>query len=180
MANTIDLNDKNKRKRTTKKTTTTKKTSTPSIPNIEDYRNKLKKSTTPLPYTLKINEFSMRGLNKYRNFLTAPECGCDGKGQIVIYDDEQLHHICSELLFDNECDCSAIFLVHKNGLQEIVLCLEDWNEENDCPMLAVSVLTPKNKNMVDNDFFASVDGEVGFHCYGLMIERDNGQWEVCE
>ena len=124
----------------------------------------------------------MRGLNKYRNFLTAPECdcGCGGKSQIIIYDDEQLHHVCSDLLFDNGCGCSAIFLVHKDGLQEIVLCLEDWNEENDCPMLEVSVLTPKDINKVDNDFFSSVDGEVGFHCYGLIIERDNGQWEICK
>lgn len=133
-------------------------------------------------YGFKINEFAMRGLNKYKNFLTAPECecGCGGKGLLLADNDKDLYDILGSVLYDNGCGNSAVFIVHKDGKQEVIHCHEIWNEESDEADLDINVLSPKSSTKLDNDFFAQLDADMCLHCYGLVIEREKGQWEICE
>ena len=129
-----------------------------------------------LSYSFKVDEFAMRGLNKYRNILSAPDCdyGCGGKGCPMFEDKEVLHDFCSEMLYENGCMNSAIFLVFKDGKQEIV-----WGHtDEDDHKYQISLFTGDKLTPVD--IFAHFDADAGLHCYGLMIEKDNNLWEICE
>lgn len=154
--------DSNNAKSDTKNNTTP--TSTPSI--------------KPFEFKIKVNEFAMRGLNKYRNFLNAPECecGCGGKAMPIFDTQEELMNFCAGVLFNNGCSHAAVFLVHKNGNQEIVLTMPGYDEEADCEYIE------NIGSFIDNDAdaFAKFDGEVGLHCYGMLIEKDDNCWEICE
>lgn len=171
MIDTLDPNDK--RKRNSKKNMS-------DIPNINDYRDKLKKATTPLSYTLKVNEFAMRGLNKYKNILSAPECdcGCGGKGKPIFDNKDDLYNFCGTVLENNGCENSAIFLIHKDGKQEIVYGHVEYDEVSKENLYISTLLSGKKDTPAD--FFAKFDADVGLHCYGLMIEKDGNSWEICE
>lgn len=128
------------------------------------------------PYKFKINEFAMRGLNKYRNILSPPICDCCGEpGFLQIESKDELTGFCAETLLENGCSRSAIFCVHKDGVQEIYLTIPGWDDEEECEIIE------NIGSFVDNniDAFAKADAELGFHCYGLMIEKENG-WEICD
>ena len=132
--------------------------------------NIMKKKTDNkfLSYSFKVDEFAMRGLNKYRNILSAP------KRCPMFEDEEVLHDFCSEMLYQNGCGNSAIFLVFKDGKQEIV-----WGHtDEDDHEYQVSLFTGDKLTPVD--IFAHFDADAGLHCYGLMIEKDNNLWEICE
>ena len=135
----------------------------------------------PLDFKFKVNEFAVRGLNKYKNFLTAPECdcGCGEKGRPMFETIDDLHNFCGSILYENGCGNSAIFLVFKNGKQEVLHCHEIWDEK-DNESLIVSVISPKKGFQLDNDFFAAFDADMILHCYGLLIEKDDNCWEICE
>jgi len=147
---------------------------------------------TPLPSISKISsfasqlkpdEFAMRSLNKYRNFMSAPECdcGCGGKGRVILKTSDDVHDFCGAVLSDNDCCECAIFLVYNDGMQEIVHKHLDWDDEEEDEVVCISVLSPKNKKILtDVDFFAQFDASFNLHCYGLMVERDNHDWEICE
>lgn len=160
--------------------------------DLDDEINKylgIKKKFSLSDYNFKVNEFRVRGLNKYRNILSAPkceqselvcECGCDGKGKLIINKLQELYDLCAAVLFDNGCGNSAIFLEHRSGKMEIVYCHVVYDKETEEPDLEISTLSPKKGTIQDNDFFSIFDAEERLHCYGLIIERDKGQWEICE
>ena len=163
-----ELNKKITKQSTSKKSTSTSK----------------KKDSTPLSfnYTFKVDEFAMRSLNKYKNFLTAPdcECGCGGKSMPILEDDE-VYDFCGCVLSDMECDNCAIFLVHKDGKQEIVHKHIIWDEDTDDEEISIDVLSMKDKKCdLEIDFFAKVDAMLQFHHYALLLERDNDVWDICE
>ena len=132
-----------------------------------------------LNYKIKIDEFAMRGLNKYRNILTAPDCdcGCGGKGNLFFESRDELIGFCGSLLMDIDCDNCAIFLVHNDGLQEMILKSLEWDEEDKDVYPQISSLTSK---LNQADLFAEMDAEFGLHCYGMMIEQDDNVWAICE
>ena len=148
---------------------------------INNYSD-IKKKFSLSDYNFKVDEFRVRGLNKYRNILSAPvcECGCGGKGKLVIDKLQELYDLCAAVLFDNGCGNSAIFLEHRSGKMEIVYCHVVYDKETEEPDLEISTLSPKKGAIQDNDFFSMFDAEERLHCYGLIIERDKGQWEICE
>ena len=148
---------------------------------INNYSD-IKKKFLLSDYNFKVDEFRVRGLNKYRNILSAPscECGCGGKGKLIINKLQELYDLCAAALFDNGCGNSAIFLEHRSGKMEIVYCHVVYDEETEEPDLEISTLSPKKGTIQDNDFFSMFDAEERLHCYGLIIERDKGQWEICE
>ena len=137
-----------------------------------------KKPPTPFKYELRINEFAMRGLNKYRNILSAPECkcGCGNKVDILLPTQKELIDFCGTILFENGCCRSAIFLIHHNGKQEVILTVPGYDEEKDIEYIeGISGFEDQNV-----DAFAKFDAEAGLHCYGMMIEKEPGEWRVCE
>ena len=132
-----------------------------------------------LDFEFKIDEFAMRGLNKYRNFLTSPDCdcGCGGKGRPVFDTREELIGFCGSILFDMDCSNCAIFLVHKDGKQEAILKMVEWDEDTDDVEEHIASISTKDNTA---DSFAIIDAEYGLHCYGLMIEKEDGVWMICE
>lgn len=119
-----------------------------------------------MEYTFHINHFATYGLNKQRNFMRPPK---GEESRICLEDADEVYELCAELLAENGCDNSAIFLLFNDGLQRVVLCQE--KEEN------YEVLVIGGKG---NDFFGAIDAEFRLCCYGLMIEVEPGQWEICD
>lgn len=126
-----------------------------------------------IKYKFRNKSFSGYGLNKYKNFLQSPkcDCGCNSAVQLLINDKKQLFALMNDLLLDNECNYCAIFahLYNEEMIAAVKYFTEEDNEE-------VKIFSTK-----DNiDFFQEFDGEINFHCYGLLIEVAKGKFEIIE
>ena len=132
-----------------------------------------------IKYKSKKENFASYGLNKFKNFMQSPvcECGCGGSYSILLKNREELFGLMNNLLMDNDCDCCAIFAhAYDGNLYTAIKCIsdEESSNEDDTP---VKFFGAKDDYL---DFFQEWDGEVGFHCYGLMIETEKGKWKVIE
>lgn len=122
-----------------------------------------------LNFTFSINYFASHGLNRMRNFLQSPKCeDCGEPERVLVKDDKDLGELCSSLLFKHGCDRSAIFCIKQSGEMIIFLKVDD---EFD----GIAMLSSKEPGV-----FAGIDAEFRLCCYGLMIEAENGEWEICE
>lgn len=124
----------------------------------------------------KVDEFAMRGLNKYRNFLSSPTCDdCGSTGYLQFETDHDVYEFCTALIGEHGCYDSAIFMVFKDGTQRIALANPEYNEDaEEVTITGVHILQDQDINA-----FAKLDADLRLCCYGLIIERDNG-WEICE
>ena len=172
----LNNNDKDRFKPSDKETGRKKTTRAAKTTNGKSTEKK--KLPTLLNYTFHIDEFAVRGLNKYKNVLSAPDCdcGCGGKAMPVFESDDELFSFCGSVLIDNGCTHSAIFLVHKDGRQQIILTVPNFDEETGEEYIEKIGSFSGN----DADMFAQVDAELGFHCYGMLIEKDDNCWQICE
>lgn len=135
-----------------------------------------------IKYKFRNESFAGYGLNKFKNFIQSPicECGCGGKCSLLLKNREELFGFMYNLLMDNECDCCAIFAHAYDGdMYAAIKCMSDeedidMDNEDETP---VKFFGAKDDYM---EFFQEWDGEVGFHCYGLMIETKKGEWKVIE
>lgn len=135
-------------------------------------------------YKFRNESFAGYGLNKFRNFLSAPvcDCGCGGKASLLLKNREELFGFMNAVLMDNECNCCAIFAHAYDGNMYVAIkCISDEEEldtldftEDDMP---IKFFGAKDDYL---EFFQEWDGEVGFHCYGLMIETKKGEWKIIE
>ena len=131
-----------------------------------------------IKYKFRNESFAGYGLNKFKNFLQAPvcECGCGGKGSILLKNREDLFGLMHTLLMDNECDCCAIFAHAFDGnMYTAIKCKS--NETIDIDETPINFFGAKDDYL---EFFQEWDGEVGFHCYGLLIESKKVEWKVIE
>jgi len=125
--------------------------------------------------------FEGYGLNKFRNFLSAPECdcGCGGKGSLILEDTKDLFGFAHAVLSDNECDHCAVFAHAYNDEMFAIVKIDDvegYDVENpeEYPIKFFSI------KETDMDFFREFDADFGLHCYGLMIQRYDGNWDIIE
>lgn len=132
---------------------------------------------TPV-YKFRNKSFSGYGLNKFKNFLSTPmrDCGCSGKGRLIVKTKEELFDFISNSLFEvsdiANCYNCAIFAHAYDeqlyiGIKELA-----HNEEN------VHIL--KSDIVREPFFFSRVDASFCFEKYALMIETLPGIWEVIE
>jgi hypothetical protein len=130
-------------------------------------------------YKFRNEYFAAYGLNKYRNFLSAPDCdcGCGGKGNLVLKTREELFGFFNTMLSENDCDQCAIFAYGFDGQLYAGLKYVTWDEENNTEKVEMTVLSTDEENL---EFFQEVDAEFGLHCYGLIIETKNGEWKIIE
>ena len=147
---------------------------------MADYKKNKKNSRnniTPLPpYRFKVDEFAMRGLNKYRNFLTQPKCDdCGEPGYLQLATKDDVYGLCNSLLQDHGCYESAIFLVFKDGTHAMCVTNIEYNEKTEEPEITGMYVLDGS----EVDAFAKLDSDLRLCCYGLMIEHDHG-WEICE
>lgn len=125
--------------------------------------------------------FEAYGLNNYRNFLCAPECdcGCGGKGSLILKDTKELFGFMHNMLAENECNQCAIFAHAYNDEMFAVIKVdnvEGYDESNpdEYPIKFFGI------KATDMDFFKEWDAEIRLHCYGLMIQNKDGNWDIIE
>ncbi|MCQ2770960.1 MAG: hypothetical protein MJ236_04090 [Clostridia bacterium] len=118
--------------------------------------------------------FEPYGLNKYRNFLSAPtcECGCGTKVKLILHNSQELFNFAEKVLEEHGCSESAIFAIDINGNMWVITYFPELDEDEP-----FSVLKMDESYM---DFFAECDAEFRFCCYGLLVERKKCQWEIIE
>ena len=131
-----------------------------------------------IKYKFRNESFAGYGLNKFKNFMSTPECdcGCGSKGKLLIKENEELFGFMNAILMDNECDCCAIFAhAYDENMYVAIKCIYD-DEELDEDETPVKFFGVKN----DMDFFQEMDAQIGLHCYSLMIETKQGEWKIIE
>ena len=131
-----------------------------------------------IKYKFRNESFAGYGLNKFKNFISTPECdcGCGSKGKLLIKENEELFGFMNAVLMENECDCCAIFAhAYDENMYVAIKCIYD-DEELDEDETPVKFFGVKN----DMDFFQGIDAQIGLHCYGLMIETKQGEWKIIE
>jgi hypothetical protein len=116
--------------------------------------------------------FEAYGLDKEKNFLMSPTCGCGGKASILLRDFDELSKFAMSVLSENECCHCAVFVHFMNNEMYVFFKVLD-NDDNICYYSGQS-----QEN--DMESFKKVDEEFGFHCYGLMIEHQKGQWRIVD
>lgn len=153
-------------------------------------------------YKFRNKSFAGYGLNKFKNFMKAPqcECGCGGTCSLVINNNEDLFGFMNEMLLDNGCNCSAIFAhSYDDKLYAAILCVDDDDyeeyEDNENDDIDKVDFDDEDADNVDEnkspvkifgtsdeylEFFQEWDAELTLHCYALMIETKKGQWEIIE
>ena len=123
-------------------------------------------------YNIRPEWFGAYGLDKEKNFMQAPtcECGCGGKGVLLINDRKELFGFMYNVLMENECNHCAIF---SHSFDDTMFAaLKVYNETCE-PILFFS----QEENMT---FFKEWDDELELHCYGLMVEIQPGKWKIIE
>lgn len=138
-----------------------------------------------IKYKFRNEYFSGYGLNKFKNFLQAPECdcGCDGKGVLLLNGKKDLFGFMNAMLLDNKCGCCAIFAhSYDNKMYAGIKCVE-YDEDGEIINDSSEDGTPVKFFTVDDDyyeFFQELDANIGLYCYGLIIETNKGQWKIIE
>ena len=119
---------------------------------------------------LKNVTMKMCGLDVDYNILTAPtcKCGCGEKAYLVLESDEDVEDFCGDMLFEGDCEHSGIFYVFEDGLTRGVIRAGD-----DLYGFTFDHLY----GYVD---FGGFVKESGLHCYGVIVEVDEGLWKIVE
>lgn len=111
----------------------------------------------------RVCDFGVYGLNKYRNFLNAG-------GTENLDTKEELFEFIGHSLIDHGCPCSAIFAIGYNDVMYCGFMSTDVGEYGE-------VFFGAQENF-DLDFFASMDAEMRFCCYALLIEIRPSIWRI--
>lgn len=119
--------------------------------------------------------YIMYGLNRRRKFLKSPVCeDCGGKGTIVLRDDGALEDFCCGVMLEHDCDNCAVFIVHVDESYSVYFKMETgWSEEEDEPLYSIGRVDGDDRKL-----FSMVDGEFRFCCYSLLIEKEEGLYEI--
>lgn len=137
-------------------------------------------------YNTRIHSFEVYGLNKFKNLLCAPvcDCGCGGKASLILENVHKLFGFGYNVLSEEECGCCAIFAHGLDGkMWAIVKLVNEENSDydydqaydpNTCPIRFLGI------DETDYDFFRELDADFGLHCYGLMIQNKDGNWDIVE
>ena len=148
----------------------------------------------------RVENFASYGLNKYRNFLGAPECGSEGT-RLMLKNQNDMFDFMVAMLVEHGCLSGALFAVsyddhmyaavmNENAFvptQEEMLEyveesgqviteeeLEEFPDEEDLPDPVILL----GIDEIDMDFFGEIDAEFRCCCYGLMIETAPGKWKI--
>lgn len=125
--------------------------------------------------------FEAYGLNKFRNFMSAPvcECGCGGKGSLVLEDTKAMFGFAHTMLVEHDCNRCAVFAHAYNDEMFAIVKLDDVDgyDTTNPEEYPVKFFGIKE---TDVDFFKEFDAEFGLHCYGLIIQNHNGSWDIIE
>lgn len=117
----------------------------------------------------KVN-FADCGLDINCNILQAPlcPCGCGNYMDICIEEQEALYDLISDLLFMQDCNHCAIFVLHNDGKTVTV-------GDSDGERATFISFCDEKTNALNIDLVRDWQNEFQFHCYGLMEQRKDGK-----
>lgn len=120
--------------------------------------------------------FETYGLDKEKNFMETLECecGCGSKCRILLKNQTELLVFMGAMLEENDCMHCAMFAHAFDGKMYTVIKSEDIDIKTDKQVLCFMA------EDTDMEFFKNWNRELGFHCYGLIIETKKGQWKIIE
>ena len=116
-----------------------------------------------MPTDIRINNFILYGLNRYRNFLF-------GEALLSLCDEDDVKEFCASVLHEYPFSNTAIFCVFNDGMMLAVIKVSDDGERGKYKFVAAK----------DMHFFAMLDGEFLFDTYALICEITPGNWVVQE
>jgi hypothetical protein len=125
-------------------------------------------------FILRPEWFGVYGLDSGKNFLQSPvcPCGCGEKAVMLLEDFEEMTNFAFNMLMENDCCHCAIFMHSISGIMYAFAKMLDENDE-----ISVSYTYSDSS---DFKFFKTVDDELEFHCYGLLVETQHGQWKIVD
>ena len=114
-------------------------------------------------HKIRVESFEVYGLNKYKNFLDDNTLKAHSEDEIVGWAEGVLTN--TEIEED-----MAIFIHTFNDNMYAIVKEYDWDEE----------LFYINKFIAcdDIDFFAQLDAQYNFACYGLIMQKDKTTWTI--
>lgn len=112
----------------------------------------------------------MCGLDADYNILTAPtcKCGCNEKACLVLESDDEVEDFCVQMLSEDDCGYSGIFYMFEDGLIRGVIRAGD------------DLYGFTFDKLYDYGNFGEFVKESGLHCYGVLVEVDDGLWKIVE
>lgn len=122
-------------------------------------------------WNLKNLTFDLCDLNIDRNFLQAPdcECGCGGKMNVVLRDQDEIVTFCGQMCYDNDCEQCAVFAVTDEN--KLIAAIKLGGE-----IEAIQSRVPLK------DYKEIGKLAVGFdlHCYGLIVQSSHDSYRIVE
>lgn len=130
-----------------------------------------------------IDQYIMYSLNRRRSFIRP------AYKKVKLLSEEEITEFAETALEERDCE-SAIFFVYLDGTYQAIFKIvhdeeeidpEDYEdyEEDEGGNILVTYAICKSERMSDPHFFQKIDGEFHFCCYNLMLEIDDGLFEVC-
>lgn len=110
---------------------------------------------------VRIEDYGVYGLNRHRSFLESDIINLDNLDELIEF--------INEMLIEHECLACAIFAITYSDQMIAGFTAGTLNE----------IYYTSNEE-VDLDFFATLDGELRFCCYSLLIEIRPGIWRIIE
>lgn len=125
-----------------------------------------------------IDHYIMYGLNRNRSFIQYMPM-YEEQDYLYMPSKEDIESFSAKILKAHDCENCALFYVFKDGTygayMKTVCDMTLLDEEKVLQKFAICTLDPSD----DHHFFAQLDGMYRFCCYSLLIETDNGVFEVC-
>lgn len=110
--------------------------------------------------------------------------------KIQLHNQDELFSFMSNMLLEHMCPDGAIFAISYDDkmytaymdLPETEEELEDLleSDELDEDELDEDLIKVVSINEINMDFFAAMDADLRFCCYGLIIETSPGHWKIIE
>ena len=95
--------------------------------------------------------------------------------KVCLADDDAIREFAIETLTSHDCvDCALFFVMQDGTYRAYLKGILDENEEDE--EVTVGVLEMQGD---DSHFFADVDADARLCCYSLLIEHEDGMFEVC-
>lgn len=127
------------------------------------------------------DQYIFYGLNRYRQFLSIPSCNeCGERPRIVTKTKEDLESFSVEVLKGHDCFSCALFYVFLDGTYGAFFKIvnnEEYDEDEDEDTIEFALCKVTNS---DRHLFAELDAEFRLCCYSLLVEVEDGVYEVCK
>lgn len=115
--------------------------------------------------------FNTCGLDIGRNFMQAPicDCGCNGKLNVILEDDEDVVSFCGEMCYENDCDQCAVFAITDRN---VLIAAIKYGDE---------IRIVRSDGVLNNyKVIGELADELELHCYGLIKWKHGYSYEIVE